>query len=142
MVDDVDEFAARFLACSIPGPEFTHQAHLAVGLWHVRRYGRDEALTRLRVGICRLNESHGTPNTATRGYHETITRAYVQLLTEFVDRFPSESVNQQVARLLASPVARKDVLLTFYSRERLMSPDARAEWVEPDISPLTLDALD
>jgi hypothetical protein len=30
----------------------------------------------------------------------------------------------------------KDALLEFYSRERLMSDEARARWVEPDLLPL------
>lgn len=77
LVTDPDEVVARFTACRLSHSEWTHQAHLAVGLWHVHHYGADEALTRLRVGIRRLNGSHWTPNSATRGYHETITRAYV-----------------------------------------------------------------
>ena len=133
-VDDPEDFATRFTACRIPREEWTHQAHLAVGLWHVDRYGPDEALVRLRNGIQRLNDSHGTPNSATRGYHETITRAYVQLLSEFLASCPTAMpLSERVARLLASPLADKDALLRFYSSDRLMSSRARAEWVPPDI---------
>lgn len=31
---DVDGLATRFAACRIPHEEWTHQAHLAVGMWH------------------------------------------------------------------------------------------------------------
>lgn len=134
---DLDDIAERFLACHLSPKEWTHQAHLTVGLWHVHRHGPEDALTRLRVGIRRLNESHGTPNSDTRGYHETITRAYVQLLSEFLSACPVEiPLTGLVARLLAGPVADKDVLLRFYSRDRLMSAGARAEWMEPDIAVL------
>ena len=34
------------------------------------------------------------------------------------------------------------MLFTFYSRERLFSTDARARWVDPDLAPLRLDAVD
>ena len=61
---DVDDLAARFSAGTISREEWTHLAHLAVGTWHVQRYGPDEALTRLRAGIRRLNDLHGTPNSA------------------------------------------------------------------------------
>ena len=77
---ELENLVKRFAERSLPKPEWTHAAHLAVGLWHVSRYGRDDALARLRAGISRLNESHGTVNSATGGYHETVTRAYVQLL--------------------------------------------------------------
>ena len=140
--DDLEDFAARFTTCRIPREEWTHHAHLAVGLWHVDRYGPDEALERLRSGIRRLNDSHGTPNSATRGYHETITRAYVQLLSEFLESCPTAMpLTQRVARLLASPVADKDALLRFYSRELLMSSQARAVWAEPDILPVSMVPL-
>src|SRR6476620_649057 len=71
---ELDAFASAFQSCAIPKSEWTHQAHLKVGTWHVRRFGKDEALERLRIGIRRLNDSHGVPNSDTRGYHETITR--------------------------------------------------------------------
>jgi hypothetical protein len=134
---DIDDLAARFQSCTLRTEEWTHTAHLVVGLWHVSRYGADEALTRLRSGIRRLNESHGSVNSATSGYHETITAAYVQLLSQFLAGCPSEvPIADCVTQLLDGPLAAKDVLLTFYSRERLMSPEARAAWVEPDLAPL------
>jgi len=134
---DVVDLVARFSGCTLPKEEWTHRAHLTVGLWHVRQYGSDDALTRLRAGIRRLNDSHDTPNSATRGYHETITRAYVVLLTDFLTGHPVP-FDEQVTRLLASPVAQKDYLLRFYSSERLMSLEARAEWVAPDLAALAV----
>ena len=123
--------------------EWTHLAHLAVGTWHVQRYGPDEALTRLRTGIRRLNDNHGTLNSATSGYHETVTRAYVELLAQFVQRCPADmALRERVLNVINGPLADRDVLLRFYSRDRLMSPSARAEWIEPDLAPLRLSALD
>ena len=139
LVPDLDDFAARFAACRIPKAEWTHLAHLAIGMWHVHKHGADEALTRLRNGIRRLNDSHGTLNTETSGYHETVTRAYVQLLSQFLDGCPSAMpLAERVSLLIASPLADKAALLRFYSRERLMSPEARANWLEPDIMPLQI----
>jgi hypothetical protein len=139
---DIDSFAARFTACQIPEKQWTHSAHLAVGLWHVHRFGPDEALSRLRVGIRRLNESQGGVNSATNGYHETITAAYVRLLSQFLDCCPREMpFPDRVAALLDSPLAAKRALGAFFSTERLMSTQARAEWVEPDIASLDMSAL-
>jgi hypothetical protein len=136
--DWVDDLAARFTARAILHAEWTHTAHLVVGAWHVHRYGPDEALARMRVGIRALNDAHGTPNSPTRGYHETVTRAYVVLLAEMLGRCPlTMPLADRVARVLASPIADKEALLAFYSRERLMSSTARAEWVEPDLAPLS-----
>ena len=138
--DGVDDLGARFQACTITKREWTHDAHLTVGLWHVHRYGADEALPRLRAGIRRLNESHGGVNTATDGYHETITAAYVQLLAGYLDA-SDLPLTEAVAALLESPLATKTVLFTFYSRERLTSTAARAVWMEPDLAPIRSSTL-
>jgi adenylate kinase family enzyme len=133
---------ARFEACAIPEKGWTHAAHLTVGLWHVDRYGPEDALARLRAGIRRLNESHGKVNSATAGYHETITAAYVTLLSQFLDRRQNgETLGDLVTRLLEGPLAAKDMLLAFYSRERLMSVEARAAWIEPDVAALALSTV-
>ncbi|MFL5475043.1 MAG: hypothetical protein ACJ8A6_05045, partial [Gemmatimonadales bacterium] len=43
---------------------------------------------------------------------------------------------QRVEVLLASPLAHKNALLRYYSRELLMSVAARREWNGPDLRPL------
>jgi hypothetical protein len=139
---DIDDLALRFDACTLVKAEWTHAAHLCVGLWHVRRYGAEEALARLRSGIRRLNESFGGVNDEANGYHETITAAYVRLLSQYLDRArPSGGLASSAAELLDSPLAHRDVLLVFYSHERLMSREARAGWVEPDLARLDVSAL-
>ncbi|HKP49383.1 MAG TPA: hypothetical protein VJU17_05160 [Gemmatimonadales bacterium] len=133
----LDDFVVRFLNLTLPKSEWTHAAHLSVGAWHVHRYGVEEAVNRLRQGIRALNESHGTANTDSGGYHETITRAYAHLIEHFLDGHPeSSTLVQRVAALLASPLAHKDALLEYYSKDRLMSAAARREWNRPDLKPL------
>jgi hypothetical protein len=139
---EIDDLGPRFESCAIPATEWTHEAHLVVGLWHVHRYGADEALTRLRTGIRRLNESHGGVNSDTNGYHETITAAYVQLLSQFNQAYPSStSLAERAGVLLAGPLAAKRMLAAFYSGERLMSTAARQDWVEPDVAPLRVESV-
>jgi hypothetical protein len=113
---ELEQLVARFADCTLTKPEWTHAAHLTVGLWHVSRYGRDDALARLRAHISRLNESHGTVNSATGGYHETVTRAYVELLAAFAARHGDKTVAERISALLADPLSDKKALLRFYSR--------------------------
>jgi adenylate kinase family enzyme len=135
----IDDLGVRFEACAIPVKEWTHAAHLTVGLWHVHRYGAADALVRLRNGIRRLNESHGSVNSATGGYHETITAVYVQLLAQYLESIYADMpLGMRALHLLASPLAAKDALLAFYSRDRLMSSTARAGWIDPDLGPVAL----
>ena len=134
--DELDDLVARFRAGTLPKDEWTHLAHLAVGTWHVYTHGPDQALDLLRTGITRLNDAHGTVNDDSGGYHETITRAYVRLLADFIGRHSGRAVADSVQALLVSPLAGKRALLRYYSKETLGSVSARRGWVEPDIEPL------
>ena len=135
--EELEDLVARFHSRTLTHAEWTHHAHLSVGMWHVHQFGSEEALGRIREGIRRLNDTHGTPNSETRGYHETITRAYITLLTDYLAAQNGAPLADSVTSLLASPVAGKDLLLRFYTRERLMSVEARARWVEPDLASLS-----
>jgi hypothetical protein len=133
----VDELAAAFRACALSRAEWTHAAHLGVGAWHVHHHGAARALELLRGGIRRLNEHHGTVNSSTSGYHETITAAYVRLLDAFLATFaPDVALDRRIEALLAGPLGERAALLRFWSKDVLMSPRARAAWVPPDLAPL------
>ena len=138
----LDELVARFRARTLAHGEWTHAAHLSVGAFYVSRLGAAEALARLRAEITSLNERHGTLNTATSGYHETITAAFVRLLDEGLASFaPEVALERRLEALLAGPLGGSRVLLAFWSRELLMSPRARAEWVPPDLRELRFAGL-
>lgn len=131
-----DTLAAAFCARTLPKDEWTHEAHLRVGLWHVLRHSPDDALARLRTRIQAYNVATGGENTDVAGYHETITRFFVGQIAAFVaaadcDR-PIDELSAELILLVGGPRAP----LEYYSRERLMSVDARRAWVEPDLRPL------
>jgi len=134
--EELVQLVARFEACTLPKADWTHAAHLTVGAWHVKRSGAEPALAHLREAIRRLNESHGTLNSDSGGYHETITWAYTLLIARFLIAAPG-SLAEQIQSLLASPLAAKDILLRFYSSELLMSVAARRGRVAPDLRELT-----
>jgi ribosomal protein S18 acetylase RimI-like enzyme len=102
---------------TLPATQWTHAAHLRIAAMHVARYSLDEAHLQMRVGIIRLNAAHGLVETATRGYHETLTRVWLVLVA-------------------AGEAADRDAPLRYYSRDRLFSLAARTRFVEPDLAPL------
>jgi hypothetical protein len=134
--DDVVRLVAQFEDCTLPKPEWTHRAHLAVALWYASRLPAGEALIAMRSGIHRLNAAHGVVSTPTSGYHETVTRAYMHLVGRFVAEDDGDGGWRSRVDRLLERLGERDLLLTWYSRERLMSPAARAAWVEPDLAPL------
>jgi hypothetical protein len=134
--DAVLRLVAAFEKRTLPKAEWTHGAHLTMGYWYAAHFAPEEALDRVRAGILRLNEAHGVVTTPTSGYHETITRAYMRLLqAQLAEDQEGGEWHDRVNRALERFGAR-DLLLGYYTRERLMSPAARAGWVEPDLREL------
>ena len=127
---------ARFLDRTLPKSEWTHEAHLRVGMWHVLNDSPEDVLDRLREGITRLNKSHGTPNTDRGGYHETITRFYVAIIARFVAHCDRSRPLADLAFELVAQCGQRDLLSRYYSRALLDSVPARRGWVEPDLRPL------
>lgn len=134
---EIARIGEGLVARTLPRAAWTHEAHLAATLYLLMRR-RDLDLDVILPGIIRgYNESVGGVNSDAEGYHETITRAYlhgVRLFLEEAD--PDEPLHELVNELLLSPMGRRDWPLRFYSRERLMSVEARRAWVEPDLRPM------
>lgn len=134
---DTESLVAAFLAGSLPKPQWTHYAHLRVGLWHVRRFGAQEAASRLRERIRAYNEAVGTANTDTSGYHETLTVFYVRAIAGFLraDPAPAETQAALETRLIEA-LGDRSLPLRHYSRDRLYSLEARRTRMAPDLAPL------
>src|SRR5689334_12122361 len=116
---ELHDLVARFQDATLPASEWTHQAHLVTGLWHVTLFDEVDALNHMRAGILRLNTAHGTPNTDTRGYHETITRAYLVLLAGFAREHTDVHGAARAQALLRSPLAHREALFKYYSKDVL-----------------------
>ncbi len=120
-----------FVDASVSPDDWNHEAHVRIAYLHLRQFSFEEALELVRTRIQRLNESHGTPESLERGYHETITQAFMRLIASaIIDAEPCNSREfcEQHPRLL-----QKRVLLDYYSRERIVSFKAKHTFVSPDL---------
>lgn len=131
---EVSAFIRDFEACRLPKARWTHEGHLVAGLWYVWHLGAAEALKELRVRIARHNTSVGTLNTDSSGYHETITRLYVEEIGRFCSSWRDESMEAALSHLLSSPLADSKWPLTRYTAAQLFSVQARRGWVPPMMS--------
>jgi hypothetical protein len=119
---------------AIPSEQWTHQSHVRVAFLYLTALPLDEALDRVRAGIRALNHANGVETTATSGYHETITVAWARLVAAAIqegDALDFEAFAESKPQLLA-----KSLLRAYYSKDTLLSPEARARFVEPDLSAL------
>ncbi len=80
------------------------------------------------------NESVGRVNDDSGGYHETITLASLRAARGVLDAYPADMpVYRIVNALMSSNLANPNWLLEYWSRDRLMSVEARRQWLEPDL---------
>jgi putative acetyltransferase len=129
-----EELLAAFESCTLSCEAWTHRAHIRVGYLYASQCDLPAAIQRMRAGLKALNAVHGTPESLERGYHETITVAFLRLIQAAArkETFPSsEDFCQRHPELLD-----KNLLLKFYSRERLRSLEAKTQFIAPDLSPL------
>jgi len=125
------------LAHTLPREEWTHEAHLAATTYLVLKHPEIDLDIELKGIISRYNESAGTPNSDSEGYHDTITRAYLRGIRLFLDEADvGRPIHDLVNELLMTPMGRRDWPLRFWSKNRLMSIEARRAWIEPDLAAL------
>ena len=130
----IRNLVAKFESCTLLGYEWTHEAHLIVAA--VYALESHNPLEEIRTRIQALNSYFGIDQTPSRGYHETLTVAWMRILGHSIRQLPAgasfaERINHAVDANLD-----KSVISTYYSRELLMSPAARHGFVEPDGQPL------
>lgn len=133
---NTDRIAHEFIMQTLPKAEWTHQAHLRVGLWHALRFPDPAALDLLRTRIRAYNESTGGVNNEFAGYHETITRFYVHILRAFLESADVRRPVDELAQELIERFGDRDLPLLYYTRERLFTVEARLGWVTPDLQAL------
>ena len=134
---DIIRIGEGFADLTLPRVEWTHAAHFAATLWLMRYRPDLDAGAEMPRLIRAYNESVGRVNDDSGGYHETITQASLRALRGVLDANPADMpVYQIVNALMASSLGNPNWLLEYWSRDHLMSVEARRQWVEPDLKPL------
>lgn len=133
-----DELLHAFRTCALTHSEWNHRAHVRVAYLYLQQYGYELALQEFRTGIQKLNASHQVPESATRGYNETITVAFLRLVWATIGAYGrvlptpnSDAFCDEHTQLMS-----KHDLRLFYSPERRLHPDAKYGFVEPDLAKL------
>lgn len=115
-----EELIEAFEAGEVENAGFSHANHVHVAWILAHRYPREEAYRRLVAGIRAIAKRAGHR----AAYHETITRAWFDLIAEVNDL----SVHPELLD--------KSLLSRYYSVQRLAA--GREVWLEPDLHPLRL----
>lgn len=128
-------FLAAFEAGSIPHDRWRHRDHLRMAFLYLSAFPFDAAVARMRSGIQALNARHGTEETTTSGYHETMTVAWARVIAATIHAHGPRGDSR--AFLDAHPhLQAKTLIRLYYSRARITTDRAKAEFVDPDLGPL------
>lgn len=129
------ELLAQFERCTLTAERWHHAEHIRIGYLYLRRHPFEAALERMRVGLKALNTAQAVPESLDRGYHETVTRGWLQLVQVILSEYGPAGTSGEFLELHPELSQRKSLRL-FYSRDRIMSWEAKAGFVEPDLAPL------
>ena len=129
------DFRVAFEACGVDASQFSHEAHVRLAYVYLAENGVDAAVQMMRESLLRFIGHHGI---APAKFHETLTRAWMLAVRHFMNKAPSLSASDFIAR--HPELLDTKIMLTHYSAGVLFSPDARASFVEPDRDPIPRQA--
>jgi hypothetical protein len=116
--------------------EWHHREHIKVAYLLLRKYPLDRAIDRMRAGLQILNKAHRVPDTVDRGYHETITQAWMRLVDFILGEYGA-AIDAEHFFNDHPELSQRHTLRLFYSRDRILSLQAKAEYLPPDLHPIS-----
>lgn len=119
----------RFEDATVDPEGFDHRAHLEVAWAYLDALPLLPAIDRMSAGLRALTEKLGQPDK----YHETITAFWVILIAERRQTRPAASFEAFCAQNPDLLSGARALLLEHYSRGRLDSDLARAQFLLPDL---------
>lgn len=130
--NEIAEVVRSFENATISRDKWKHAEHLTVALHYSTLYNSETATAKMRDGIFKLLKAFGVDLKKDMPYHETLTVFWMNTVDEFNRSEKHTSLLEKANALVET--FDKDHPLKFYSREYLFSDEARAKFVEPDLS--------
>ena len=126
---------ADFLAAMENGqlePElFSHEAHLRWGWLLLNSYDLDTAIKLARNQLKQYVRFLGMDSK----YNETVTTAAMLALHHFRTRHPTQSFFEFIRKAPRLKTSFKELMEAHYSRDIFSAPDAKHNFLEPDLLP-------
>lgn len=134
--DEVLDLVREFEAATIPRDQWKHAEHLIVALYYVSHFDIETAINKMRRGILNLlANGFKVDLTKEMPYHETITVFWIRTVAAFSAASNGKPIGEKIKVMVGR--FDKDYLLSFYSRERLFSNEARARFIDADLNGAT-----
>lgn len=118
----------RLERCLLGKEEFHHRDHLAVAVVYLYSADLETAMSRMRATLKRFAAHHQV----SKLYHETLTRFWLQMVEQGLDR---GACLEASARKAQEKLSDKNLAFEYYTRERINLQEAREKWLPPDLKP-------
>jgi hypothetical protein len=128
------ELLTAFEASTLLPDQWHHADHIRIAWLYLQQYPEEQAMDQLRAGLKRLIQAFGVIDAPDRGYHETVTRAWLKIVAAHIHHYGSES--NSTAFLQAHPHLQRTLLRAFYSPDQIRMPEAKHRFIEPDLTGL------
>jgi hypothetical protein len=132
-IADAEELVSKFLNCTLPKYDWTHEAHLVVGLYMVTHH-TDQALIKMREALLKYNVSIGGVNSDTAGYHETLTIFWLERIAKICTANDGTLMWDQETldyMLFHRDLTNRNVWLNYYPETIIQSLEARKQYMPP-----------
>lgn len=130
--NEILEVVHLFENGTISRGDWRHAEHLTVALYYLSHYDYETALTKMRDGIFNLLRAFEVDLSKEMPYHETMTVFWMRTTFDFMNSKKDAPLVEICSELIEK--FDKDYPLRFYSRELLFSDEARAKFIEADIT--------
>jgi len=121
----------QFERCRLPLDSFNHREHLAVALFYLTKMPVQEAVHQFRTAILRFIKHYNET-----GYNETITMFWLNLIARFLMKSEQTRPFTDMLDELLESYSDSHLIYSYYSKDLLMSDEAKAAWIAPDLKPL------
>ena len=127
-----DEFRLMLERLEVGPDEFDHRAHVRLAYIYLCSGSVEEARISMKQALLSFLGHLGAD---TSRYHETVTASWILAVRHFMElSVPCASADEFIDRNAA--LLDTGIMLTHYSAEVLFSPEARSDFVEPDVEPI------
>ena len=130
---DDGELLTRFERAELEPEQWIHRTHVRIGYLYLRAHPFADAFDRMRAGVKALNRAHGRLDMPLSGYHETMTGAWLRLIDATIRHQGSGADSNDFCDSQPQLLSKKALRL-FYSASRIMAPEAKVTFVEPDLT--------
>jgi hypothetical protein len=117
-------------SCSTDKTNFKHRDHLTVAVSYLVSSGLEDALERLRLALFAFLDHHQVDRVK---YNETITIFWLQMVRKVMNEVPAEASLVDKCNHVLDSLGNPELVFDYYTRETLLSDEARVKFVKPDL---------